>query len=559
MFVISLGFGLLPYLLSFNLPENTLSLTFFSLALQVFVGFRGNSWRSQALQNRGYDYVGAITAANAAEAVAKVKQLGGVIPDDLKGGPAQPAFLSIPTSLQGLAAVAGLTWKAALRFRLFLVIAVLLLGAVVGLPLLIKDDGTARGFTQILLTYTLTTITALLGLSTLWLACGTLARDIEECQIQIVAVKPIPRWQIWLGKWLGIMSLNAALLALAGGCVFCLLQWRAARLPADQQKILRNEVLVARGSARPPGVDKAIEAQTDQVLRERLQKTPVASGDIPEVRKQIREQVKAEYQIAPPGTIKPFFVNLGRAKDYLRDQPLYLRIKFNAADKSPSGTFDGIWQFGVPRKTQVARSVPMSLAPDTFHEFQIPPNLFDENGLLTFGFINPNDTALLFPLEDGIEVLYREGSFGLNFARGLGIIFCWMALLASLGLASASFLSFPVAAFLSLGLLVMGLSSGTLSNAISDGTLMGYNSETGAHGHSVIDTVAIPAFRGALALINLVRDFSPIDSLSTGRSITWGQLGLAFSQIVLLLGGIIGVFGVVVLTRRELATAQGTQ
>src|SRR5881392_1457777 len=121
--------------------------------------------------------------------------------------------------------MAWLTWKAAFRFRLFLVIAVLLLGAVVGLPLLVKDDGTARGFTQILLTYTLSVITALLGISTLWLSCGTLARDLEECQMQVVAVKPVGRWQIWLGKWLGIVTLNAALLALAGGCVYGMLQW----------------------------------------------------------------------------------------------------------------------------------------------------------------------------------------------------------------------------------------------------------------------------------------------------------------------------------------------
>src|SRR5258705_7631177 len=143
--------------------------------------------------------------------------------------------------MQPLRAISGLTWKAAFRFRLFLVVAVLLLGAVIGLPLLIKDDGTARGFTQILLTYTLTTISALLGLSTLWLACGTLARDVEDCQMQVVAVKPIARWQIWLGKWVGLMSLNAALLALAGGSVYGLLQWRATRLPADVQQSLRSE------------------------------------------------------------------------------------------------------------------------------------------------------------------------------------------------------------------------------------------------------------------------------------------------------------------------------
>jgi len=28
----------------------------------------------------------------------------------------------------------------------------------------------------------------------------------------VVAVKPIARWQIWLGKWLGLLMLNAALL-----------------------------------------------------------------------------------------------------------------------------------------------------------------------------------------------------------------------------------------------------------------------------------------------------------------------------------------------------------
>src|SRR5207237_9120436 len=121
--------------------------------------------------------------------------------------------------MQRLLAIATLTWKAAFRFRLFWVLTVLLLGSVVVLPLLLKDDGTARGFTQILLTYTLSIITTLLGFSTLWLACGTLARDIEEAQMQMVAVKPIARWQIWLGKWLGLVGLNAALLLVAGAGV----------------------------------------------------------------------------------------------------------------------------------------------------------------------------------------------------------------------------------------------------------------------------------------------------------------------------------------------------
>ena len=457
--------------------------------------------------------------------------------------------------MQPLLAIACLTWKTAFRFRLFLVVAVLLLGSVVGLPLLIKDDGTARGFTQILLTYTLSTITALLGISTLWLACGTLARDIEECTVQVIATKPVARWQIWLGKWLGIMSLNAALLTLSGASVYGLLQWRATRLPADQQKILRDEVLVARGSAKPPSFDKEIQAETDRVLRERLQKNPGIKANIAEARKQILEEVKAEYQVVPPGWVHEWELKLGSTKNIARGQPLYLRIKFNSADRPPSGTFDGRWRVGVPRKTPLWHSESMSLAPDTFHEFEVPA-YFDDKGLLTVAFANANNTALLFPLEDGMEVLYRQGGFGLNYARGLGIIFCWMALLATLGLAAASFLSFPVAAFLSVGVLTLSLCSGTISNAVSEGTLMGFNSETSQLGHSPLDVVAIPVFRVVLELINLAKNFSPIDALSTGRSVTWGDLAQAFGQIVVLLGGSMGLAGIIVFTRRELATAQ---
>jgi hypothetical protein len=423
----------------------------------------------------------------------------------------------------------------------------------------IQDDGTARGFTQILLTYTLSVITGLLGLSTLWLACGTLARDIEECQIQIVATKPIARWQIWLGKWLGIMSLNAALLALSGACVYGLLQWRAAKLPAAEQKILREQVLVARGSAKEPSNEAAIEAETERTLQARLKNNPVDKVDVPEVRKQIREQVKADFQLVPPGYSRQWQIDLGFARNFLRGKPLQLRVKFNSAQKSPSGTFVALWQVGVPGKTQYSQLEPMSLAPDTFHEFQIPANLFDNKGMLTVLFVNSNDTALLFPLEDGMEVLYPQGGFTLNFVRGLGIIFCWMALLAALGLTAASFLTFPVAAFFSLAVLTIGLSSGTLAAAVESGTVVGGNAETGVMGHSVVDAVLIPLFKGCLTVIKLVENFSPIDSLSSGRSISWSELGMAFGQIVLLPGGIIGVIGILLFNRRELATAQGNQ
>ena len=90
-------------------------------------------------------------------------------------------------------------------------------------------------------------------MATLWLSCGTLARDVEECQMQMIVVKPISRWQVWLGKWLGILGLNALLLTLAGVAIFILLQWRARRLPVDEQQVLHDDIFVARASIKERG------------------------------------------------------------------------------------------------------------------------------------------------------------------------------------------------------------------------------------------------------------------------------------------------------------------
>lgn len=214
---------------------------------------------------------------------------------------------------------------------------------------------------------------------------------------------------------------------------------------------------------------------------------------------------------------------------------------------------------GEEEKPGWASDGPLRLAPDTYHEIQISPDLYNSQGILTVAMLNMNPTTLVFPLEDGMEVLYRETGFGVNFIRGLGIIFCWMALLATIGLAAASFLSFPVAAFVALAMLSVVFSSGTLASVVEQGTVMGADEETGKVGSSVVDFIAVPMFHGILKVVKLAQDFSPVDALSTGRSVSWSTLGQAFAQIVLLLGGLFGAFGIWVFSRRELATAQGTQ
>ncbi len=452
--------------------------------------------------------------------------------------------------MQRLLTITWLTWKAALRFRLFWVMSVLLVGSVVLLPLVIKDDGTARGFAQILLTYTLSVITALLGLSTLWLSCGTLARDIEDNQMQVVAVKPIARWQIWLGKWLGLVSLNAVLLAGVGACVFFLMHWRAQKLPRAEQKILREELMVARGSLKEPQRD--IDAEVERIFAERTKSAPVNPGNAEFVKNQMREALKVE--LVNPGFMRRWTFDLGLRRNFLRDEPLFLRLKFYAASTNQLGTYRVVVEAGPLDAAQRTRQV-LSLSSDAFHEIKIAPNLWDSSGILTIDVQNRDAVALAIPHEDGFEVLYREGGFALNFSRALAIILFWLALLAAIGLAAASFLSFPVATFVSLSLLIVAMSSGTLSSSVASGTIMGVNEETGEAGRSILDALLIPFFKGLLIVFKVVQGYSPVDALSTGRSITWETVSMAFAQIVLVMGGLAALFGIWMFNRRELAAA----
>jgi ABC-type transport system involved in multi-copper enzyme maturation permease subunit len=459
--------------------------------------------------------------------------------------------------MQRIFAIASLTWKAAFRFRLFWALAALLLASVVALPLLLKDDGTARGLTQILLTYTLSSVTGLLGLATLWIACGTLAHDIEDCQMQMVTVKPISRWQVWVGKWVGIMALNITLVAASGAAIYGLLLYRANKLPEQERAVLKKEIFVARASVKPTHGDaKAqVEATLNQIVKKQKEEGQIPNETV--LRKQIEQSLAARRMTVPPNYSKRFVIDLGPQMERLRGQKLQARVKFQSSDPmaQEGKLFTALWQVGPPDSGKLVRLPAMSCPANSYQEFDIPEDIFDSEGKLTLEFVNVNETTLYFGDEDGMEILYPEGGFRLNFIRGLGVILSWLALFTALGLAAASWLTFPVAAFLSLTFMILGLSSGMIASSVEQNSVFGYD-ESRRSISPVGDKIALPVFKGVLAVIHMVKGFSPVDSLSSGRSITWGELGLAFFENVVVLGGILAGIGILLFNRRELAALQ---
>lgn len=551
-------------LLTFNavfagiLYANRVSWPFY-LGLQLFIGLvvgaSARRLRELAAERSGFEYTCTIPARDAATSIAMLTQVGGVPLPEWRARHIAGVPDITPRSIRPVFAITLLTLKAAFRYRLVVVLLTLLVGAVFALPSIIRHDGTATGFSQILLAYTLTAITTLLGFATLWLACGTLARDIEDMALFLVAVKPIPRWQIWLGKWLGIMILNAGMVAVSGAIVYGLLHLRANQLPPAQLAKLQSEILVARESV--PALVANIDADVEQEYERRRRDATVAAMDPLFVRKQVRAQLEGRLQAVPPGQFRPlpFIFDLGPdARERFKDKAIFLRVQFFTPEYvGMDASFDHGWEVGGSRERPPIR-FSNNFGPEIASEFAIPADQIDEDGRITLRYANLGGLTVIFPLGQGMQVLCPEASFAVNFARGLVIILCWLGLLAAVGLFSASFLSFPVASFVSIALLVVGLSSGTLKQVVEQGGIVGMNTETGLVTEpTLVNRAAVFIYGSAYWLLNQISSFSPVDALATGRSITWFELARALFAVIGLASGGLAVAGMIILTRREIA------
>ena len=123
-------------------------------------------------------------------------------------------------AMHSVLAVAANTIKQALRLKIAVVFILLLLILLPLMGLGMSGDGTIKGRLQSFVSYGLSLTAFLLSILTIVVSIYTLTSDIEQKQIFMVLTKPVRRFELILGKLVGVLLLDTFLLILFSAMIY---------------------------------------------------------------------------------------------------------------------------------------------------------------------------------------------------------------------------------------------------------------------------------------------------------------------------------------------------
>jgi len=452
-------------------------------------------------------------------------------------------------------AMVRLTIAESIRTRLAVAFILLLIAVMVLLISTASGDGTIRGKIQMFLSYSISLTHFLLALLVTFLACKTLDQDIKTQRIDSLACKPLARWQLLLGRWLGILILTIFLFSLSMGITYGMIRWYAGNAPdkSKDQFEIQNQVLVARREYQPPLPD--VSSQVEKRYEQLKAEGGLPEGRSPsEIRKIIADElIRQSRTVTSRQMIEWKIHNLPQPKE--GEVVLTLRYKYEVAGNLTmdeqaqlrSDTFLGQWVVGKRDSKKAYMTPPIAKSTRTVHELFIPLNAVEPDGTLTISFFNidPRNVTVHFPLQDGIEVLVREGTFAPNFIRTLLIALATLVFLVTLALTCGTFLSFPIASLLTLSVFFVGIAGNFLNEAIG----MAYGLQ---FTDNMLDNITKVVTVISLQVVPVLDISSFTSRLIDGKIVEWKDALLYIGSLAVVKTGILAIFGVFVFHRREL-------
>lgn len=472
----------------------------------------------------------------------------------------------------------------AIGTRLSILLVMLVVVSLPILPLLLDPSERLAYRVQFFLSWSLSGASVLLSLITIALCCSSVCGDIDSRRIHMALAKPLTRWQYLFGKWLGVVLLDFLLVGLVGIGVYAFATALARTPAADiaDRVAVDEQVLTARSSARPVHPRGEEFEQSVAILIEEIRKDDPTTfdKDPARARKRILSQRVHEWHTVTADVVSSFVFH-GLDVQKIRAPVIQLRLE-PFADNSSISRADvrfALWLNERPFPVRGGVHEEYTFTTGMTHTLDLPTSVIGEDGTLKVTIANRNlvmpgesrPTSISFTPGEGLEVLYRVGTFGGNFIRGLVVVWAKLAMLAATALAAAAWLGFPTALLTSMMVYLTAVASGFFADAIDiytgldrrdAGLVAMVRLRLGmlveriqkVEWWEAIKTVGSYFADGFLSLIPSFGDYDSITQIATGRAVPVveciaGMMTLGVGYPILLL-----VVGWVLLERRDLVS-----
>lgn len=473
----------------------------------------------------------------------------------------------------------------AVRMKISLVLIVLLILGLAVLPGVLDAEQPLRYRVQTFFQYSISGMFWMLAVLTLAFGVSSITTEQRDKVLWQTITKPVAAWQYLLGKWVGLVGLNAVLLLVGASGIFLFAEYLRQQpaigereayiadsgtgMPSEDRFILETRVMTARKSA---GIEIPEELSADspefkQAVREYIENERLTDPEFAttpdELAKVVSDLHKSQlrlYRSIPAGGRRVYRIpGLMHAKEH--NIPVTFRFRIDAQGNRPDIFYDMSFVFlSAENPVPITRRMGLGY----FHNIAVDPSAIDDKGVLEVQIYNGalffdrsgslvirgNPTAVSIP-DNGIEVSYKAGSYRMNYMRVMLVLWVKLAFLAMIGVTASTFLSFPVACLVAFGVFLLAEMSGFLVVAADV-----YGS-TGKHGEFLWYkwvTSGLTDFLGNLFLV--YSDLKPVRRIVDGRLMPWSSVA---AGTVVLLGVTVLLFCVAVgiFRKRELAIYSG--
>lgn len=484
-----------------------------------------------------------------------------------------------------IVAVARAIVEESVGSRLSVVLVTLVLVSLPVLPLVLDPSERLAYRTQFFLDWSLAGVSVLLSILTIALCCSSVCGDIDRRHIHMTLAKPVRRWDYLFGKWLGVILLDAMLVVLAGAGIFVFAMAIGKSTAADEadRRAVDEQVLTARIAARPvhPRREEFEKAVAVAVNAIREDDPTLFDKDPDRARKRILSQYVHAWHMVTADVVSSYvFEHLDR--DRIRAPVIQLRLEpfSNNSATSESEVRFALWLNERPYPVRDGVHEEYELPANRIHTIELPTSAIAEDGTLRLAIANRNrvmpgdevPTVISFNPGEGLEILYRAGTFTGNFIKGLLILWAKLAMLAAISVAAASWLGLPVAMLVGLMVFATAVGSAFVADAIDIYTGLDlaeptFSSMLQLRGGLLLERIfkfewweAIKTLGAYLAdlfllLVPSFGDYDSITQLATGRLIPVRELAAALVELGLIYPAVSLVIGWLLLENRDLMSS----